>query len=137
VLLGVPIAFFVAIQIMFSKLQSSFQFIGKHPIIYEMVFRALMIFICFTIAETVPRLSLLLSLVGSVGCVVLAFVFPVLSELIVKNSEDGGIKWYIWIKNILILFIALAGFLFGGGIATKQIVTDLLMLEEDSVKVLE
>lgn len=84
-----------------------------------------MVLVTFAVAELVPNLGLLLTLIGSVCCVVLSFVFPAVSELIILNSE-GGIGMLRWTKNIAILLIALAGFVFGGWFSLKQIIEDIV-----------
>jgi solute carrier family 36 (proton-coupled amino acid transporter) len=126
VMLGYAIQFFVAIQIMFSSLSEKWTFACSHPILAETLFRTLMVLVTFVIAEVVPNLSLLLSLIGSVCCVILAFVFPVLAEFIILKNKDKGIGWWVWTKNSIILFIALAGFIFGGGTSISDIINEII-----------
>lgn len=126
VMLGYAIQMFVVIQIIFSKISASSKFAQKHPTLSELMLRTLMVLVTFTIAELVPNLGLLLTLIGSVGCAVLAFVFPALSELIILNSEKNGIRLSIWIKNIIILLIAFTGFIFGGSLSLKQIIEEIV-----------
>lgn len=126
VMFGYAIQLFVAIQIMFSGIPESFKLAEKYPIIAELMFRTLMVIVTFTVAAVVPNLSLLLSLIGCVGCVVLAFVLPVLSELIILHNEVNGIGWLYWIKNVTILLIALVGFIFGGYISLKSILNEII-----------
>lgn len=65
VLLGYPLQFFVAIQIMFPNVRQTIGFVDNHPFIGELVFRTFMVLVTLMIAEIVPMLNLLLSLVGS------------------------------------------------------------------------
>lgn len=126
VMLGYAIQFFVAIQIIFPILTNSSEFIDKHPVSTEIVFRALMVLVTLAVAELMPNASLLLSFVGSVGCIMLAFVFPTLTELIVLHSRDDGIGIIYWIKNIIVLLIAVVAFTFGGGISIKHIIINTM-----------
>lgn len=126
VMLGYAIQFFAAIQIMFSNISRSSKFAQTHPTYAELILRASMVLVTFAVAELVPNLGLLLTLIGSVCCVVLSFVFPAVSELIILNSDEGGIGMLRWTKNIAILLIALAGFVFGGWFSLKQIIEDIV-----------
>lgn len=126
VMLGYAIQFFVAIQIMFSSLAEKWSFASSHPIMAETLFRTLMVLVTFAVAEIVPNLSLLLSLIGSVCCVVLAFVFPVLAEFVILKNKVTGIGWWVWTKNSIILLIALAGFIFGGGTSISDIIDEII-----------
>lgn len=124
VLLGYAIQFFVAIQIMFSDLQGRKfvkKYIEKYPRFTERIFRSLMVLVTFVVAALVPNLSVLLSLLGSVCCVVLVFVFPVLCEMMILSAQDSGIGAWNWFKNGIILIIAAAGFIAGGVLGLKQV----------------
>ena len=114
VLLGYAIQFFVAIQIMYPSIRKSWNFADNNPKTGEFLFRTLMVLVTFAVAEIVPNLSLLLSLIGSVCSTVLALVFPPLIQFIILKSEDNGLNSYIVIKNTTILVISMLGFLAGG-----------------------
>lgn len=114
VLLGYAIQFFVAIQIMFPSIKNSFKFARVHPFLSELVFRTLMVLVTFAIAELVPNLSLLLSLIGAVCSTVLALVLPPLMEFIILANDEEGIGWFVIIKNSIILLISVIGFFTGG-----------------------
>ena len=124
VLLGYAIQFFVAIQIMYSDL-SDRQFmkkhIEKHPRVTELIFRSLIVLVTFIVAEIIPNLGVLLSLIGSVCCVFLVFVLPVLCEMIILSTESR-IGAGVWIKNLIILAIAVIGFIAGSVVGTIQVV---------------
>lgn len=122
VLLGYAIQFFVAIQIMFPSIKGTFNFANEHPFICEIIFRTLMVLVTFGVAELVPNLSLLLSLIGSVCSTVLALVLPPLLEFMVMSCEDGGVSWFVLLKNSIILIISLIGFLTGGYESLSSIV---------------
>lgn len=121
VMFSYAIQFFVAIRIMFPSISSSWKFATKHPIYAELIFRTFWVLVTFAVAEIVPHLSLLLSLIGSVCCVVLVFVFPVLAELVIMDSQTYGIHKVVWLKNVIILMIALSAFILGGGLSLIRI----------------
>jgi solute carrier family 36 (proton-coupled amino acid transporter) len=122
VLLGYAIQFFVAIQIMFPTVRRSIKVADKHPFISELAFRTLMVLVTFCVAELVPNLSLLLSLIGSVCSTVLALVLPPLMEFIILSCSDGGVGWFVLVKNSMILLISLVGFLTGGYESLSRII---------------
>lgn len=126
VMLGFAIQFFVPVQIMYPKVTDSWKLAEKHPICCEIAFRILLVLVVFAIAQIVPNLGLLLSLIGSVCCVVLCFVFPALSELIIAHNRLNGIPWWMWIKDFIILAIALTGFFIGGALSLKDIVEETI-----------
>ena len=114
VLLGYAIQFFVAIQIMFPNIQNMIKFTKTHPLTGELMFRTFMVFVTLAVAILIPELDLLLSLIGAVCSTVLALVLPPLMEFILVSCEANQHKWFIVVKNLLILFISLLGFLTGG-----------------------
>lgn len=124
VMLGFGLQFFVPIQIIFPILSDRWKLTEKHPICCEIAFRIFLALVIFAIAQLVPNLGLLLSLIGSVCCVVLCFVLPALSELIIAHNRMNGIPWWMWIKDIIILIVALAGFVMGGALSLKSIIEE-------------
>jgi solute carrier family 36 (proton-coupled amino acid transporter) len=111
--LGYAIQFFVAIQVMLPTVKSSFKFANQHPFLSEILFRSLMVLLTFAIAELVPNLDLLLSLVGSVCSTLLALVLPVVTEFAVITGEDETFSRFGLFKNSIILLISILGFLSG------------------------
>jgi solute carrier family 36 (proton-coupled amino acid transporter) len=71
-----------------------------------------MVLLTFTVAMLVPELDLLLSLIGAVCSTVLALVLPPIMEFMI--CEKNQINWFIIVKNFIILFLSLLGFLTGG-----------------------
>jgi solute carrier family 36 (proton-coupled amino acid transporter) len=122
VMLGYAIQFFIAIQIMYPSIKSSIKLADKHPFIGELIFRTVMVLVTFGIAELVPNLSLFLSLIGAVCSTVIALVLPPFMEFMILSCEDGGIDWFVLLKNSLILIISLFGFLTGGYESLSQII---------------
>ena len=81
-----------------------------------------MVLVTFSVAMLIPNLGLLLSLIGSVCSTVLALVFPPVLEFIVLLSEGKKIHWFILIKNLVILTLAVLGFVTGGYESIKSII---------------
>lgn len=122
VLLGYTLQLYVPVQIIYPAVAKSWKLAQTRPVIAELTFRSILVVGTLIVAEIVPNLSLLLSLVGAVCCSVLGFVFPVLIEMISLHNEETGIKWWVWIKNGVIILIALAGFIFGAFFNIKEII---------------
>lgn len=70
----------------------------------------------------IPKLSLFISLIGSFCSSALALVFPPLIQMISQGT--GG--WYICTKNVLILCLALLGFLTGTYESLSSIVREFV-----------
>jgi len=73
-----------------------------------------MVLVTLTVAVLIPELDLLLSLIGAVCSTVLALVLPPLMEFIIVSCESNQHRWFVVVKNLIILFISLLGFLSGG-----------------------
>lgn len=114
VLLGYPIQFFIAIQIMFPTVKNHVSLAHHYPLIGELLFRSLMVLITFGVAVSIPQLDLLLSLIGAVCSTILALVLPPLMEFIIIPCDNNFTWWWISFKNAVILILALLGFLTGG-----------------------
>lgn len=120
----VAIQFYVAVQIMLPFVANKSEFSKKWPILTEEIFRSVLIFLTFIVAQVVPNLGLLLSFIGAGCCTALVFVFPVIIELIIKSNRDEGIGKYIWIKNSTILVIAFVGGIIGMAVAVLDLIRE-------------
>lgn len=98
---------------MYPSVRRTINYADRHPKLGELAFRTLMVLVVFSVAQVVPNLSLLLSLVGSVCSTVLALTLPPLMEFVIISTEHGKISRFIIIKNSTILLIALIGFVTG------------------------
>lgn len=123
VLLGYALQFFVAIQIMWPSIINTSNFTRNHPLIGELIFRTIMVLVTFTIAQIVPKLGLLLSLIGALFSTALALVFPPIIQVVMSYST-GGPSNYIIIKNVLILGLGLVGFATGTYESLSAIIKD-------------
>lgn len=60
-----------------------------------------------------PHLNLFISLVGAVCATSLAVLYPPIIEIIMAYSTPEGPTLFMVIKNILIIVVALFGFIMG------------------------
>ena len=107
-------------------IQRKMRCLDKYPYVGELIFRVLLVLFTFIVAEAVPDIGLLLSLIGAVACTVLALVFPPILEFAVKSIGYNKISYFVLIKNSIILLFAAVGFLTGGYQAIKKIVEEFL-----------
>ncbi|XP_052855796.1 proton-coupled amino acid transporter 1-like isoform X3 [Drosophila gunungcola] len=121
VLLGYPLQFFVAIQIMWPNAKQMCGIKGR-SLIGELGFRTFMVLVTLAIAEMVPALGLFISLIGALCSTALALVFPPVIELIARSEQNKGPGVWICAKNLVILVMAMLGFFTGSYESLKQIV---------------
>ncbi|KAH8289774.1 hypothetical protein KR054_010777, partial [Drosophila jambulina] len=121
VLLGYPLQFFVAIQIMWPGVKQMCGIQGR-SLAGELGFRTSMVLLTLAIAELVPALGLFISLIGALCSTALALVFPPVIELIARSEPNKGPGVWICVKNLVILVLALLGFFTGSYESLKQIV---------------
>ena len=114
VALGYALQFYIPIQILFPLVRRSMSCASNNPMISELTFRIFMVLVTFTVAILVPNVGLLISLIGAICSNSLALVFPVIIEYLVMTRGDNKMSWFHTIKNILILALALVGFISGG-----------------------
>lgn len=114
VALGYAIQFYIPIKILFPSLQRRMKMAEAHPFVGELVFRCFVVFLTFAVAMFIPNVGLLISIIGAVCSNSLALVFPVFIEYLVKTRGDNRMSIFDSIKNILLLLLAVCGFLSGG-----------------------
>jgi proton-coupled amino acid transporter len=106
---------------MFEPITEKLEFARKSPVISELIFRSLMCLVTFAVAQLIPNLSILLSLIGAVFCSILVFIFPAVIELTTRKAQYDSIGVRYWIKNSIIIAMALFGIILGGGQALFEI----------------
>ncbi|EDV91935.1 GH24318 [Drosophila grimshawi] len=121
VLLGYPLQFFVAVQVMWPSAKQMCGIEGR-SLSGELIFRSLLVIVTLAIAELVPALGLFISLIGALCSTALALVFPPVIELIAHSAPSKGPGLWISMKNLIILLLALLGFFTGSYESLKQIV---------------
>jgi amino acid permease len=107
---------------MFPAFAATSKFSSKHPILAELLFRTAMVLATYVVTMLVPNLKTLLSLIGCICSTVLCFVYPSICELLVEHNKLGGISCWTWLKNSVILLIALVAFVMGGALNLKDVV---------------
>lgn len=71
------------------------------------------IFPAVCVALVVPQLNLFISLIGALCSTSLAFVIPVLIDFVIRAQVPKGLGTFVYLKNILILTIAVLGIVTG------------------------
>jgi len=97
-------------------------------IIYENIFRSLLICLTFAMAIFIPKIDLFISLVGAVSGSMLALVIPPIIDLILFWPASGYSKFKL-LKNVLIIIFGI--YIFGAG--TFVSVSDIVDFFEGQV----
>ncbi|XP_043261483.1 proton-coupled amino acid transporter 1 isoform X1 [Colletes gigas] len=111
ILLTYALQFYVPVAIMWPKIVEQF---GPFtwPVLSETVFRSVLCFLTFVLAEAIPKLGLFISLVGAVSSTALALIFPPIIEMVVWWQHTSlGLSTIA--KDITIIVIGFLGFVFG------------------------
>ncbi|XP_059931035.1 neutral amino acid uniporter 4 [Gadus macrocephalus] len=90
--------------------------------ICEMLLRGLLVCLTLSWAVLIPRLDLVISLVGAVSSSALALIFPPLIEL-VTYSDRRQVSRPMLAKNLLIASVGFIGFLTGTYVTVAEIVS--------------
>lgn len=72
-------------------------------------------------AESILNVGALISLIGALCSTALALVFPPVLEIILGLAQGGKICWMVWLKNSLILVLAIFIFLTGTFESLKEL----------------
>ncbi|XP_039227267.1 proton-coupled amino acid transporter-like protein CG1139 isoform X2 [Drosophila yakuba] len=113
VFLGYPIQFFVMMKILWPPLKRSNNCAQKYPITMQVCLRFFMVMMTFGVALVVPKLNLFISLIGALCSTCLAFVIPVLIDFVTRAQVPKALGVWSYIKNILILSVAVLGIVTG------------------------
>ncbi|XP_068154918.1 proton-coupled amino acid transporter-like protein CG1139 isoform X2 [Drosophila tropicalis] len=122
VFFGYPIQFFVMMKILWPPLKRSNGCAQKYPITMQVCLRFIMVMMTFSVALVVPQLNLFISLIGSLCSTCLAFVIPVLIDFVTRAQVPKGLGHWIYLKNIVILAVAVLGIVAG----TYQSIVDIV-----------
>ncbi|XP_077324460.1 proton-coupled amino acid transporter 1-like [Lithobates pipiens] len=101
--------FYVAAEIIVPT--ATFRVSDRWVLLVDLSVRAALVCITCVLAILVPRLDIVISLVGSVSSSALALIIPPLLEIVTYYSE-GLSRWTI-AKDILISLVGILGFLLG------------------------
>ncbi|KAH8397772.1 hypothetical protein KR222_000967, partial [Zaprionus bogoriensis] len=113
VFFGYPIQFFVMMKILWPPVKRGYSCAQKYPITVQVVLRFIMVMMTFCVALVVPQLNLFISLIGALCSTSLAFVIPVLIDFVMRAQVPKGLGTLIYLKNIVILTVALLGIVTG------------------------
>jgi proton-coupled amino acid transporter len=80
----------------------------KHHNVAQIILRTVLVIFITAIAAAVPKLDVIIALVGSVFFSILGLFIPVVIDTILnlgENGDFGVLKWRLW-KNILVIILA-------------------------------
>ncbi|XP_059150879.1 proton-coupled amino acid transporter 2-like [Physella acuta] len=106
------VQFYVPIKILWPKIKSWIrpEFFRKKG---EYFFRIFMVLVTYGFAAAIPKLDLLISLIGAFLSTSLALILPALIEVITLSADSEQLPWYIVVKNICIGLFGVLGCITG------------------------
>ncbi|XP_033098513.1 proton-coupled amino acid transporter 1-like isoform X2 [Anneissia japonica] len=113
--------FYVPVQILYPPIKNKFNIERD---IWEYVFRTVLVLITLLFAIAIPKLALVISLIGSFASSFLALILPaILQELIYAEQGYASPKSkFRFSKNLIIALIGFIGFLVGTAVSLEQII---------------
>ncbi|KAE8740835.1 hypothetical protein FOCC_FOCC013627 [Frankliniella occidentalis] len=119
ILFTYPIQAFVPFEIMWPAVERRFRPL-RYPVAAELAFRSAVVLLTFALAESIPRLGLFISLLGSVSSAFLALIFPPLMDWCWR-WRHGAPAWR-HATNAAILLLGVFGGSWGAYAALVEIV---------------
>ncbi|XP_054162232.1 neutral amino acid uniporter 4-like, partial [Oppia nitens] len=106
-----------------SMLLDHFQIRQLFIQIINYVFRALLVILTFALAAFIPRLDLIIALVGAISCSSIAIIIPPILHTIYCSTikMNGTKRVFIYLRNLIIFIIGLLGFITGAYFSIKDI----------------
>lgn len=121
ILLSYPIQAYVPVEMIWPWIERRFRPL-RNPVAAEIAFRSAIVLFTFLLAESIPRLGLFISLMGSVSSTFLALIFPPLLDWSWRLGVHGGLPLWRHLVNGLTLLLGLFGCGWGAYASMAQIV---------------
>ncbi|KAF5294463.1 hypothetical protein FQR65_LT01589 [Abscondita terminalis] len=118
---------FVPINIMWNTYLYKHVSHLKHKWIWEYLLRTITVVITVILALFIPLLGLFISLFGSFCLSALGIAFPAIMDICVKYPDGFGYKYWILVKDLLLIVIGIFGLLSGSYSSLSEIVRKLQM----------
>ncbi|XP_046645055.1 proton-coupled amino acid transporter-like protein CG1139 isoform X2 [Daphnia pulicaria] len=112
--------FYVPIPILWPVLEKNVATFNKHPLVFELIFRTVLVLVTLTLAAAIPHLDLYISLVGAFGGSFLALIFPPILDIV---THWPHVSYTVITKNFLIVIFGLTGFTSGTYASVKEILS--------------
>jgi proton-coupled amino acid transporter len=125
--------FYVAAEIIWSAILRSSNYLRtqrlglssstqtKLYMLYENLFRIVLVVFTFSLAVNVPRIDLFISLVGAIASSTLAIIIPPILDIIVFYEASNRSKVKL-VKNILIIIFGFYIFIAGTWVSVNDII---------------
>lgn len=147
VFFGYPIQFYIMIRIIWVPMKQSSTAAQKYPITIQVILRFFLVLLTCKfktfiktilnknikkfsflhivgVALLVPKLHLFISLIGAFCSTALAFVFPVFVDFVIRAQRPKGLNTWVYLKNIVILIIAVLGIFTGTYESINEIIKE-------------
>ncbi|XP_066147987.1 proton-coupled amino acid transporter-like protein CG1139 isoform X3 [Euwallacea fornicatus] len=115
---------YVGFDIIWNHLHVKEKFDNKrNPTFWEYLFRTLLVCIVFGLAVLIPYIDLFISLVGALCISALGLAFPAIFDSSTRwHHLAGWQKYWVHLKNVIIVLFALFGLAVGTATSMEQII---------------
>jgi len=97
--------------------------VQSRKLLWEYIVRTILVIITFLLAVAIPNLELFISLIGALCLSSMGLSFPALIQLFTYWDEYTGTKFFLfYMKNFLLIIIALLGFVVGTTTSVSEII---------------
>ncbi|KAM8972936.1 proton-coupled amino acid transporter 1-like [Pelodytes ibericus] len=119
IFISFALQFYVAAEIIVPTFTTRVQ--DRWVLFVDLATRTLLVCVACVLAILIPRLDLIITLVGSVSSSALALIIPPLLEIFTYYSE--GLSRWIIAKDVLISVVGFLGFVFGTYVTLWELLT--------------